>query len=222
MSFVSVVMLNDFISVVADGQATNSDGSIHAEDIVKITGFGTNKFATCTGSLFLLNKVFDKVIHYDDLEVCATDIHKFINQEEYIEFTSSVVIGGINKNDQVEFFYINNHDDEQFIRKTSNKEDYCERIFLCPDVDLEFEETLMPTFDTMLQAHIDTLNEGNQILLPEDIEDVQIQLNEYVAENVNTVNKNITSFFIKKPKPSQFGDFQEFLDHLSKEAKGGL
>lgn len=222
MSFVSIIMSNKFISVVADGRATNLDGDINYENVFKIKEFGTKKFVVCTGSMSLMNEIFDKVVHYDDLEVCATNIYEFINQEEYLNFpsSSSVVIGGINKNDEVELFSINNHKEkkeDRFIKVNNNQDDYCEFLILFPDVSKEFEKSIMPTLLNMLKYRENELKQVNEILTVEDIREIQIELNSYVADNDNTVNKNTLTCLIKKSSSEESLDFEGFLKLLSEK-----
>lgn len=216
MSFVSIVMSNKFISVVADGRATNPDGDILYEDIFKIKEFGTKKFVVCTGSMSLMNEVFDKVVHYHDLEVCATNIYEFINQEEYLNFpsSSSVVIGGINKNDEVELFSINNHKENRFIKVNNNQEEYCEFLILFPDVNKEFEKSILPTLLNMLKYRENELKQVNENLSVEDIREIQIELNSYIADNYNTVNKNTLTCLINKSSSEESLDFEEYFKPL--------
>ena len=221
MSFVSVAMLDEYISVVADGKLTYLDGSTKSENFEKIKDFGKKNFVACTGSERLILEIFHKVEGYDDLDTCAKEIYGFINQEEYMDsaWEVSVIIAGINKNDEVELFLLNNYKEERFIKKNNHEKNYCEFIMLYPNEKQESVEHVTSHFFEMFESLSNELKQVNENLSIEDIRDIQIQLNNYVAVDEHSVNTNVSHRIIRKSDPPQFDDFEAYLNHLSEEIK---
>ncbi|MEK4425884.1 hypothetical protein [Solibacillus sp. FSL K6-1523] len=186
MSFVSVVGMHNFISVVADKRATNSEtGEIITENYSKIRVFNDSQFVSCTGKANAAEFVFKQCsdVGYLDLAKAAQELKELIQEAPEYKIDNLLgVIGGKNNKGELAFYTFTNNPDikvEEYKPNGTNMS----FTFLASgkvkenNLDLDFE------FKKLYEE-----------MKPRDIEEIinlQKNLNDKVADVDFTVNKTI-------------------------------
>ncbi|WP_239613888.1 hypothetical protein [Cohnella mopanensis] len=195
MSFVSVLARESFLCVMSDGQVTNLDGvTIIQEDFQKFTSLMDGRaFIAFAGTKDLCEMIIRDTQLKDrnfsawkDLFLLVfkalnlTELHKTHNYKVMLAF------GGINESDEIEVYSISSIDknilhqkpkgdntDYSFLNNTSHSNEFWEKKL----IEL-FRETGYNT--------------------PSELVSAQKLLNNFVADNENSVNKKTFKLVIKK------------------------
>ncbi|MBJ8006263.1 hypothetical protein [Bacillus cereus] len=185
MSFVSVVGGSDFLSVMTDGRVTH-EGEIVQEDYPKYRMIGESIVVAFTGDRAACEWIFEalnkEVVMKQDFMKTARDIKELLNHHPILEGSDvRWIIGGINPQNEMDCIVISTEESEP-IRYEVPSEGIM-TVYAYP-FDAEYEE-----LNDKLLEFLD--QEGKLI-------SAQQLLNDYVAENDFSVNKNIYHALIEK------------------------
>lgn len=121
MSFVSVVARKNFITIVSDGQATGSNGTVIKDDYQKFIQIGNNAFLAFAGTQQICEmltrdskSIFDLYINdFSKLVGFYTTIFNQSGLKELYEtrgFKAILAFGGKNNNGEIEFYTVHSKD----------------------------------------------------------------------------------------------------------------
>lgn len=193
MSFVSIIAMNKFITVMSDGQVTKTEtGEVLQEDYQKFRKISPNQFIAYTGVKEfcegLANQIpYKKSAH--DLEDITNQIASVTQLPELKAHKIHFGIGGIDSNGDISFYTIQNQSEPAVNFYKPIKDDDINYAF--------FESGHLSAPEKMETKLIECLkitgyNTPNKCLRAQKL------LNDYVADNDSTVNKKTFSITIKK------------------------
>ncbi|MGG4481215.1 hypothetical protein [Paenibacillus illinoisensis] len=197
MSFVSVVVCEDFLSVVADGRATNTIvGKIDSEYEQKIHKIGENVFYSNTGFVdpsveFILNSNLKNSIVTNGVLSDESDIRSWYEEVKVLikkNLFFEIRFGGLSVNNKFEVYLINSVEND--IQKLNYKKGTIA-------YSLASSDNLMKKIseEYFVKKYTELRVENLSI-----VRGIQESLNDYVAEKDETVNKNKTYFSLEKPR----------------------
>jgi hypothetical protein len=197
MSFVSIVVCEDFLSVVADRRSTNiNTNKIDNEFEQKIHKIGNNVFYSNTGLIdpsveFIVNSNLNNSIVTNDLLSDESEIRSwydevklFISKEHFFE----IRFGGLSVNNKFEVYLINS------IENDLQKINYNRGSIAYSLASSSSISNKIPV-DYFIKQYNKLRVENLSI-----IRNLQESLNDYVADKDDTVNKNKTYFSLVKPR----------------------
>ncbi|MFS0855184.1 hypothetical protein [Paenibacillus taichungensis] len=196
MSFVSVVVCEDFLSVVADSRATNTiTGEIDNEYEQKIHTIGEKVFYSNTGLVdpfmeFTINSKLINSIVTNGLLRSETEIRSWYKKIQRLikkDLFFEVRFGGLSVNNKFDVYLINSIEND--IQKITYKRD---GIAYSLAGSVQFKKESEDYFITQYKRL--------RVESPPIIRKLQESLNDYVADNDETVNKNKTYFVLEKTR----------------------
>lgn len=197
MSFVSVVVTKNFISVMSDGRV-NHEGEIIQEDYNKIRKLGNgNAFITITGDRYLgeqaikvTEKHYYEGISLDEISIgLQTVLTRDIPFPDYPLLNIS--IGGFSVG-RLEVFTLSNQNTstDEIVRYSPENEDI--NLITFDSFELKEQHDFKEKFIGFLS------NTNPSISFKTRVKQSQRRLNKYVASNDESVNTKIFHLLIKK------------------------
>lgn len=198
MSFISVVVCKNYLNVMADGRAVElyKNGDVHRvleEDRDKIILITDNMFIAITGIVEdaedfiqnsnLMQNILDKglIRAKRDLDLWfSNNIHHIITDYSY-----RIIFGGISTNDDFKVYEIN-----------SESKDLCELVYEEDHLSYSLSGSKVMDAESIANYFISLCRFYNE--KAETMLEIQAILNDYVADNDISVNKNKKWFSIKK------------------------
>lgn len=186
MSFVSVVAMENFITVVADKRMVDLETkAVKDENFKKIKKINESQFITCTGNAGVAEFIFSKFKYGNmyNLQLCAQQLSEEVKRGiDYKVANIQGVIGGRNeKNEFVLYSFSNKPDIEIVEYKPKN----IELVY----VILSGNEAETVNFSPYKK--FEELYTAANVQSVKDVIRVQEDLNNLVADIDKTVNKNI-------------------------------
>ncbi|MFD5259277.1 hypothetical protein ACFWJC_00120 [Bacillus wiedmannii] len=189
MSFISVMLTKDFISVMADGMVSKQeDGKITElkSDYKKFKKISKYQFITFTGAVRIFGNIVSKYTYKEDpydLEIVANEIKQLLLQEiRDNKLAGQVVVGGIQNGDIVAYTIMSDNQINGFYKPIGSE---LAHLHLTSDyINPKIKENVHNIF-------IDFCKRTN------NIEESQILLNKVVADNNPTVNNEVQRLLIE-------------------------
>lgn len=189
MSFLSVVLTKDFISVMADGMVSKLEDDKLTElksDYKKFKKISQYQFVTFTGALRIFENIIRKYSYKEspyDLEIVANEIKQLLLQEiRDNKLVGQVVVGGIQSGDIIAYAITSDNQINRLYKPTGSE---LAQLYLTSEyIDPKIKEDIPSLF-------IDFCKKTN------NIEESQILLNRIVADNDPTVNNEIQRLLIE-------------------------
>ncbi|WP_413986449.1 hypothetical protein [Paenibacillus polymyxa] len=195
MSFVSIIVCNDYLSVVADSRAVNTiSGEIDNEYEQKIFEIGEYVFIVNTGYIsdaaqFLLNSKLDQSVVLNGLLKDEKEIRNWFNTIKDYTNTDSffeVKFGGLSVENKFQVYTISSKEDDIIKINYTNSE-----------IGYSFASSPHTPNDLPLKLfaqQYQNLKEDNL----ESVRKLQESINDYIADNDPTVNKNKSYYSLVK------------------------
>ncbi|EEK58811.1 hypothetical protein ICM_01397 [Bacillus cereus BAG1X2-3] len=189
MSFLSVVLTKDFISVMADGMVSKLEDDKLTElksDYKKFKKISQYQFVTFTGAVRIFENIIRKYSYKEspyDLEIVANEIKQLLLQEiRDNKLAGQVVVGGIQSGDIIAYAITSDNQINRLYKPTGSE---LAQLYLTSEyIDPKIKEDIPSLF-------IDFCKKTN------NIEESQILLNRIVADNDPTVNNEIQRLLIE-------------------------
>lgn len=203
MSFVSIAMTSDFISVMSDGRV-NHDGAILQEDYQKFVVLGSGEaFVTITGSrahgeqaIKFVQESYDKEKPLAGLAIgLQTILCRDIPHSVHTHIKLNMAIGGLSEGCMEVYTLSNEYESIQDVKRYSPTIGDMNLIFFSPDEVTKQKVNLTESFKEYLQK--------TGILTPQEIYpnhflQAQKQLNNFVASFDSSVNTNTFELVVRK------------------------
>ncbi|MFJ7918100.1 MULTISPECIES: hypothetical protein [unclassified Lysinibacillus] len=184
MSFISVVAMENFVTVVADGRQINSETKeVISEDFLKVRGINDKQFIACTGNVGVAEDLFSKFsgdLFYDlknNAELIRDELVKKIDLKLA---KCQVVLGGRSHLNEIALYTFSNDPSLTVVEyKPKASELSC--------ITLSSDELLNKGFDA--NDTFEKIYRDRNIQSIEDVIRVQVELNDIVSDLDISVNK---------------------------------
>ncbi|QWG75813.1 hypothetical protein EXW50_28070 (plasmid) [Bacillus mycoides] len=203
MSFVSIAMTEDFISVMSDGRV-NHEGSILREDYQKFAVLeGGTAFVTITGTraqgeraIEVMKKSYNEEIPLAGLAIgLQTILSRDISHSVHPQIKLNMALGGISDGRLEVYTLSNEYESPKDVKMYSPKKGDMSFITFEADEVTKQNVNLTESFLGYLrQTGIRTLEEVN----PKHFLQAQKQLNDFVASFDSSVNTNTFELVVEK------------------------
>ncbi len=190
LSFISIIGMDNFISVVTDGQLTSfkTNKSIQ-EDFKKFKKISKKQFVACTGNSGIAKTIFDRFNYLDDnfydLKSNADTLRSDLLSLSINDAKLLGAIGGKNEKGELVVYTFSNIPDQEVV-EYNPKGNEMSTVFLCNSLEIEVEKE----FERLYRMKMP--NSSLQKLV-----DTQYELNDIVADLDDTVNKVKFTLMIK-------------------------
>lgn len=199
MSFVSAFITKDFASIMSDGQVTGENKKTVQEDykkIIKVNNFLIGFTGNSTGPVDLIKKAIGVTTSSTEMPILSNEIFLLLIKELLNKYRKirhakiHVVIIGFNEG-KPSINTISLDNSEIYEQKDELEDNGYRLITLCPsDYRLENKSE-----GNKFIEQIEALNGANITL--NTIKKIQNDINDFVADNSDTVNKHIFSEYVK-------------------------
>ncbi|GIN86986.1 hypothetical protein J6TS2_33720 [Heyndrickxia sporothermodurans] len=190
MSFVSIIVRKNFITVMSDGQVTQ-EGEVIRNDYQKFKKISPHQFIAYTGAKEICEQIVNQVPFTNNnyhLFNIAKQIESVINESKFDNFRLFFAVGGIEIDGNITSFTIEHGSSRNFKELVpKDKDDIC-YAFLNSEVldSINLEEKLILFF------------RRTGFNKPEECLQTQKLLNDFVEGLDSTVNNKTFSLTIKK------------------------
>lgn len=186
MSFVSIIARENFITVMSDGQVTGENGKTLQKDYKKFKKISRQQIIAFAGAKSICEQIVEQVPYTKgvyNLSDIAQQIWSVIKEERFNAFNLFFGIAGVDVDDKVSLFLVNNKTGLSSTRPNANS-------------DVSYI-TLNPSEIVNVSERISIILSETGFNTPTKCLKAQKKLNDFIADNDPQVNKYTFDLTIK-------------------------